>query len=818
MRNKISKLFFLAVSMISGLIIGYQNVSAQTLTYENTDYYFERRDSEHHASDYLKEYKIDGKVAYCIEPRVHEGTDNYLQGNWSNINLPNEIKEKVLLIAYYGYTYPNHQTIKYRAATQGMLWETIMGEGSWVKFTSQLWGKGEELDISKERAEIERLVANHLIKPSFNGKSYNLHIGESVTIHDTNEILSEYIINANGATYSVNGNDLTLTATKTGEITLLMERKMVYDDNYKIFYGKNIQDILVAGNVDPIVASVKIKGNYEAVELYKKDKETGNPRGSATLEGAVYGVYKKDDSLVTTITTQKNGYGKSEEVLSIGEYYLKEITPPKGYLLDKNKYYFEITPTNPKPVIEVFDQIINLDFDITKVYASSNTGVMTPEVGIEFAVYDTDKKEVKKLTTDSQGNIKFNLPYGTYTLKQLTTLEGREKADDIILEVKESGPTVKKVIANAEIKSRLKILKIDKESQKVIIREGLKFKIKNILTGKYIKQTITYPTAQTIDTFEMDKNGVIITPYPLAIGRYALEEVENQEIEGYLWNSEPLIFEIKENSNFIDDEQFGLLLEIKFANEQVKGEIQVNKVGEKIVFDKEGFHYEEIKLDGVLYELYADGDIYSQDGTLVHKDKELVFSFYTKDGFYNLSNLYLGKYFLIERASVEGHVIDTSKHYFELKYKDQYTKNVTYSLKLKNYLKKSDVEFTKTDVAGNPLPNTTISIYTNNENEEHKLVFKGKTDKNGKIIIKGLFVSKFVLFETEAPEGFILNDEPMEFEIKENNEIIKLSMKNEKEVVEVPVTGLNDSKALNIIGLISIVIGISYIVYGKKKK
>lgn len=238
MRNKIGKLFLLTASLISALIVGSQKVSAQTLTYENTDYYFERRDSEHHASDYLKEYKIDGKVAYCIEPRIHEGTDNYIQGNWNNANLSNEIKERVLLIAYYGYTYPNHQTIKYRAATQGMLWETIMGEGSWVKFTTQLWGKGKELDISAERAEIERLISTHLIKPSFNGKTYNLQIGETITIHDTNEILNEYIINVSGVTYSVNGNDLTLTATKTGEVSILMERKMVYDDNYKIFMVK----------------------------------------------------------------------------------------------------------------------------------------------------------------------------------------------------------------------------------------------------------------------------------------------------------------------------------------------------------------------------------------------------------------------------------------------------------------------------------------------------------------------------------------------------------------------------------------------------
>ena len=279
----------------------------------------------------------------------------------------------------------------------------------------------------------------------------------------------------------------------------------------------------------------------------------------------------------------------------------------------------------------------------------------------------------------------------------------------------------------------------------------------------------------------MDKNGVIITPYALSCGRYQLEEVEEQQIEGYLWNSEPLIFEIGENSKFTEDEQYGTLLELKFANEQVKGELNVNKVGENVIIEDGSFRYEEIKLDGVHYELYADEDIYSQDGTRIYKKNDLVKDFYTKNGFYKVTGLYLGKYCLKEKTSVGNHVVDEASYCFELKYKDQYTKTVTYTLNLKNYLKKSDFEFTKVDVStGKPLPNTTITIYTNNEGEERQLIFTGKTDEFGKIIIKGLFTSKFVMFESEAPEGYILNTEPMEFEITEDGQVVKSTMTNEK--------------------------------------
>ena len=42
-------------------------------------------------------YDIDGEVAYCIQPNTKEGV-NYNQGTWEDVNLPNSIKERLLLI------------------------------------------------------------------------------------------------------------------------------------------------------------------------------------------------------------------------------------------------------------------------------------------------------------------------------------------------------------------------------------------------------------------------------------------------------------------------------------------------------------------------------------------------------------------------------------------------------------------------------------------------------------------------------------------------------------------------------------------------
>ena len=74
-------------------------------------------------------------------------------------------------------------------------------------------------------------------------------------------------------------------------------------------------------------------------------------------------------------------------------------------------------------------------------------------------------------------------------------------------------------------------------------------------------------------------------------------------------------------------------------------------------------------------------------------------------------------------------LIRLSKEYhFELTSKDNKTAIVYELYKTINYLKKGDIEFTKTDfVDGDVIPNTLIEIYTDKE----ELIFSGKTNKQG---------------------------------------------------------------------------------------
>ena len=121
---------------------------------------------------------------------------------------------------------------------------------------------------------------------------------------------------------------------------------------------------------------------------------------------------------------------------------------------------------------------------------------MEPEVGIKFGIYNKSGEQVKEITTDSQGVFRFTLPYGTYTVKQLTTTKGHEKIEDFNVEVKTTGEVVKKVISNAPITAKLRVVKIDAETKEVIKRANIKFKIFDIKNNEYVCQTITYPNKQ----------------------------------------------------------------------------------------------------------------------------------------------------------------------------------------------------------------------------------------------------------------------------------------------------------------------------------
>jgi len=919
MKNK--KLLFLVAFALFGIleIFNPLKVNAaynETLVEEKIPnvWYTRRGGGKPYMSAQYTTYTMNGKVVYCIEPGVDITVHSYLGYDGLVASPYDDATNKLIeLIGHYGYNYPGHQTLRYRMATQALIWEETGGQI--LEFWTEASGWGDYINLNYERNEIMKLVNAHYNKPSFNGQTIEAVIGQEFKITDTNGLLSEYeIYNSKNFSIRIDGNDIYATPLAVGDLTLSVVRKHYDNETTIVYHGTDgaSQKMGYFRFSDPVMASVKVKtiGGDIAINKLDNDTQSSQTQGAeASLEGAVYGIYNYNDTLITTITTDKNGYAKSGILPDIGDYYLKEITPSKGYQLDMNKYYFTISTKYLHPVINVYEEIIERDVEINKFFASDETGTLTPESGIEFGIYDINGKHISTIKTDSQGFAKINLVYGTYTFKQLNTTAGHEKVKDFVVKVNSESPQIIKYsLSNAPITAKLRLVKIDSESKKTILLSGVTFKIKNVDTQEYVCQSVSYPNKEEICSYKTNDKGEFTTPYELVSGTYQIEEITSPS--GYLLSMDYLVFRIDDNTTFIEDEEYGKYINVEFANTKIKGNITIEKTGELFKIGENTFSYELTTLEGIEFALYADEDITTLDGITHYKKGDLIKTIKTdKNGKATFNDLYLGKYIIKEIKTLDNYVLDTKEYAVELIEIDNKTAIVSETLKLNNELKKSDLIFTKTDlVDGEVIPNTVIEVYTSNDecifvgttddkgqitikdlsvgryyiiekqpatgyviteekvefeiledgsvvkaemknkpitgslhfskvdlstqealpnttisifkqisDEEYEKVFEGVTDENGMIIIDELTYGKYYILETNAPEGYILNEEKMFFEILHDGEIVKTTMVNEKVVIEVPNTLLNDSLIIEIVSATLLIAGIGIIIYVKKK-
>ncbi len=800
MNKKIMCSIMLLVSIIGMFFVIKPNEVLATsfeklVEVEIDDIYFTRRDDNgKYASNKFTEYYMNGKDVFCIEPGIPVETLDY-SGDGGFINSPyDEATNKYIeLVGHYGYSYPGHQTTRFRMATQALIWERTGNEI--VEYWTQRYGNGSFIDISHERNIILDLVNKHYLKPSFNSETISTSLGETTTLIDSNNVLSNYeVYTSNGATTNINGNELSITPTQIGNIEVFLIKKH-YDNATTIVYkGTDIKSQIMGyfRFSDPVITNVKLNVVGGKVSINKLDVDTqkNTPQGSeATLEGAIYGVYDLTGKLIVELNTDNEAKAQTGEILNIGSYYIQEIRASEGYLLDTNKYFFEINTENQSPSIKVYEQIIKRDIEINKFYANGETGMLKPESGIVFEVYNNKDEYITKFTTDENGYAKVNLVYGTYTIKQKTTTEGHEFVKDFKVVINNDSPdTIKYSLSNAPITAKLKLEKVDSESGKVISYAGVEFKIKNLETNEYVKQIVSYPNKEEVSIFKTNENGEFTTPYPLVAGTYQIEEISSPN--GYLLTGNHIIFTIDENSKLLED-NFGKYIEVIFKNDKIKGQVTINKVGEIPSFENNEIEYSNKPLEGVVFGIYANEDIVSLDGVTHYKKDELVTKVTTdKVGTAINENMILGKYYIQEISTIDNYVLDKTKYEFELTEEDNKTSIVYENIKLENKYKKGELEFTKTDfVTGDIIPNTIIEIY----NADDELLFTKITDEDGKVIIKELPVGKYYIIEKEAVTGYLITEEIVEFEIKENGEIVKAEMTNKPIVGKLEFTKVDFS-------------------------
>ena len=570
------------------------------------------------------------------------------------------------------------------------------------------------------------------------------------------------------------------------------------------------------------------------IDLVKEDSKTGNSaQGDAVFEGAIYGLYAREDinhpdgrsgvlykkdEQVATLTTDKAGKA-SVSNLYLGKYYLKEITPPVGYLLDEEEhdvncnYEGDQVETVKRNTVSKED-VIKQPFQLIKAADNDKTDADLLK-GAGFSAYLISSLTVKddgsydftnatpivltedgktEMFTDERGYAcSIPIPYGRYIVRETTTPHNFMPVDDFIVTVTEnsSTPQVWRVLLDDEFKAKLKIVKQDDETKQPVLLANTEFKVYDLDAKKYVEQVTTYPNTVVHKSYFTDENGYLILPESLKCGNYRIEEVSAPD--GYTQNTQYVEIKVDKNTAYQMDSVSGdAIITVTYENHPVKGKLVIHKSGETLKSFKKDFVYEETSLEGAEFEIYAAEDIFTPDHQVdeqgnrhvIYAKDTLVKTVTTdKNGEAVIKDLPLGKYRVKETKTPAGFVLNPDSQEVSFIYKDQNTPEIEEKLEFSNERQKVELSVEKQDAeTGKTLKGATFGLYNKEAiSSGDKVIVKADTllqeitsnEKGKAAFTLDLPLGRYYLKELQAPAGYVSSDEILEFDATYQGQDVK---------------------------------------------
>ena len=570
------------------------------------------------------------------------------------------------------------------------------------------------------------------------------------------------------------------------------------------------------------------------IDLVKEDSETGNSaQGDAVFEGAIYGLYAREDinhpdgrsgvlykkdEQVATLTTDKEGKA-SVSNLYLGKYYLKEITPPVGYLLDEEEhdvncnYEGDQVETVKRNTVSKED-VIKQPFQLIKAADNDKTDADLLK-GAGFSAYLISSLTVKddgsydftnatpivltedgktEMFTDERGYAcSIPIPYGRYIVRETTTPHNFMPVDDFIVTVTEnsSTPQIWRVLLDDEFKAKLKIVKQDDETKQPVLLANTEFKVYDLDAKKYVEQVTTYPNTVVHKSYFTDENGYLILPESLKCGNYRIEEVRAPD--GYTQNTQYVEIKVDKNTAYQMDSVSGdAIITVTYENHPVKGKLVIHKSGETLKSFKKDFVYEEASLEGAEFEIYAAEDIFTPDHQVdeqgnrhvIYAKDTLVKTVTTnKNGEAVIKDLPLGKYRVKETKAPAGFVLNPDSQEVAFIYKDQNTPEIEEKLEFSNERQKVELSVEKRDAeTGKALKGATFGLYNKEAiSSGDKVIVKADTllqeitsnEKGKAAFTLDLPLGRYYVKELQAPAGYVSSDEILEFDATYQGQDVK---------------------------------------------
>ena len=406
-------------------------------------------------------------------------------------------------------------------------------------------------------------------------------------------------------------------------------------------------DFQVRNDKETISFEYSNKRTVGKINLFKCDSDLhcdintgeglGESQGDGSIDGAVYGLYAKenivdpaDNSIIFRkgASIKKNGVDvklviengrASVNDLYLGLYTVKEETPGHLYMLDETEYTVDLGYTDPSvkevtKVVTSHDTIVKQPFKIAKFTSNGSPSTAPALKGAEFTYileryiaeygsFENALKEAQKtnsaihssewgvMVTDSEGvAVSKALPGGLYHVRETKVPnENVTPAKDFTVNIKENNPDkpLPYVYVNdTPFETVIAIVKQDAETNRTIALPGTTFKIKclsdnlEFKEGEYVNWWLKYPSWGHISEFTTGEDGTVTLPNPLGAGMYQLEEITSPD--GYLLAKTAQPFEISNNNihQQVGPDDHTIITTLIFKDQPVKGQVSIDKQAE----------------------------------------------------------------------------------------------------------------------------------------------------------------------------------------------------------------------------------------------
>lgn len=726
---------------------------------------------------YLNMYTLNDRISYCIEIGVDMDTDIYNSTyDFSISNLTDSQVSYIKNISYFGYGYTGHSDYRYYMAAQELIWEYLSGVS--VEWTNELSVDGERINIDTYKNSILRNINVYNKGLDLRGyvKDKKVTIGSEFILTDFNGNLKYYEVDSSKhIKVRLAGNilDFDFSSDYVGKESIYLKRKRIYNYDSLLYYHGVSQKLISSGNVmDSIELSFNIIGMNISMSVVDNSGIKSN--NQYNFEGIEYEFVDDKGNVLEVLKVDDFGKLMVSNLPYGNNYCVRQIKTNKAYKLNEKDYCFNFNENTEVIYLEVEPVLSEIEF--LKLYGDD--GELSVEEGALFNIYNLDGSLYESLKTDSNGVIKFKLPYGEYRVKQISGIKGYKMVDEFFIDVRDEKNS-KYTLINDFVKANL-VINSKSINDEVINDSNIYYRIKNSVTGKYL-------VIDEINEFQ-NLNGKVLFLDKLGYGTYIIEVVNKSDDFVEVISKKEIIINRDSQFNLIDGE---LVFEVDFLYELIFGKIKIITSKEKFISNDGSFYYEVDRAFNVELKLVANEDIVVNN-EIIYKKGDIVSNIVTdSNGEVVVDKVYMGNYCVVDNFD--------NKECFNINEQDMV------EVELIERLKKGMINIHN---ISNKLDNVSGSVMEVFDEEGDK-IFTGITNEDGVIKIDNLKYGDYCLVQKKVDNKYIINDDKICFSINDNKgskvEIVNIEGSNK--MIRIPNTFSNKKIRKKLLVVILFILG-----------